>query len=71
MDGNEFDDDVVRETDAARDIIERMQDDGYSPTLLVFLAADGTSRLWHREGLDAEDFLRFLLAAEVARGARH
>lgn len=71
MDGNEFDDDVVRETNAARDIIEGMLTDGYSAALLVFLAPDGTSRLWHREGLDAKDFLRFLLAAEVAREVRH
>ena len=68
---DESDDDAACEAEPVREIVETMINDGYEAALLVFLAADGTSGLWHRGGLDAEDFLRFLLAAEVAREVRH
>lgn len=67
MDGNQFDGDA----EPVREIVETMLDDGFRPAILVFLAPDGTTRLWHREDLDAEDLMRFLLATGVAREVGH
>lgn len=59
------------EPEAVKRIVAEMVDDGFSPVILVFLAPDGATRLWHREDLDAEDLMRFLLATEAAREVRH
>lgn len=65
MDGNQYD----GEGGPVREIVETMLDDGFKPAILVFLAPDDTTRLWHREDLDAEDLMRFLLATGAATGA--
>lgn len=67
MDGNEFDGDAA----PVGEIVETMLHDGFRPALLVFLAPDGTTRLWHREDLDAEDLMRFLLTTGAAREVGH
>lgn len=59
------------EPDAVKQIVTEMLSDGFQPAILVFLAPDGTTRLWHRQDLDAEDLMRFLLATGVAREVRH
>ncbi|MBY0275900.1 hypothetical protein K2Z84_11190 [Candidatus Binatia bacterium] len=45
--------------------------EGFAPALLVFIAADGTSKSIFREGIDLEELLRFLLASESLRGLPH
>lgn len=59
------------EPEAVKQIVAEMVDDGFMPAILVFVAQDGTTRLWHREDLDAEDLMHFLLATGVAREVRH
>lgn len=67
MDGDQFD----GEAEPVREIVEAMLSDGFQPAILVFLAPDGTTRVWHREDLDAEDLMRFLVASGTAREVRH
>jgi len=45
--------------------------EGFSPALLVFIAADGTSRSVFRDGIDLAHLLRFLLASECPQGVPH
>lgn len=67
MDGNQCD----GEAKPVREIVEAMLDEGFRPAILVFVAPDGMTRLWHRDDLDAEDLMRFLLATGAAREVRH
>lgn len=64
-------DDDPSESERVREIVDQMLREGFAPALLVFIAADGTSRSVFREGIDLEDLLRFLLASECPRGAPH
>ena len=68
-----MDDDALstREPAAVRQNVTDMIDDGFAPVVSVFISPDGTTRLWHRDGLDAEDLLRFVLVAECAREVQH
>lgn len=59
------------ESEAVKVIVADMLHEGFEPAILVFLHADGNTRLLHREGLDAEDLLRFLLATGIACELRH
>lgn len=67
-----MDDDALssREPEAVRQNVTDMIDEGFAP-VSVFISPDGTTRLWHRDGLNAEDLLRFVLAAEGAREVQH
>lgn len=64
-------DDDPSEPERVREIVEQMLREGFAPALLVFIAADGTSKSIFREGIDLEDLLRFLLASESLRGLPH
>lgn len=68
-----MDDDARRtsEPEAVKQIVTEMIDDGFAPVVLVFLSPDGTTRLWHRADVDAEDLLRFIVAAGAAREVPH
>ena len=59
------------EPEAVKQIVTEMIDDGFAPVVLVFLSPDGTTRLWHRADVDAEDLMRFLVATGAAREVRH
>lgn len=61
----------TREPEAVRQNVTDTLDDGFAPVVSVFISPDGTTRLRHRDGLDAEDLLRFVLAAEGAREVQH
>jgi len=64
-------DDHPSESERVREIVDQMRREGFAPALLVFIAADGTSRSVFREGIDLEDLLRFLLASEATREVPH
>lgn len=59
------------ESEAVKQLVADMFHEGFEPAILVFVHTDGTTRLLHREGVDAEDLLRFLLATGAAREVRH
>lgn len=61
----------TREPEAVRQNVTDTLDDGFAPVVSVFISPDGTTRLRHRDGLDAEDLLRVVLAAEGAREVQH
>lgn len=59
---------TVRE--AVRQNVMDMIDDGSAP-VSVLISPAGTTRLWYRCALDAEDLLRCVLVAEGAREVQH
>ena len=68
-----MDDDALstQEPAAVRQTVTDMVDDGFAQLVVVFVSPDGTTRLGHRDGLDTQDLLQLVLAAEGAREVQH
>lgn len=59
------------EPDALRRIVVEMLAEGFTPCVLVFIDRAGSTRIFHREDLDADEILRMALRTPVPDSGCH